>query len=105
MSVDAAVAAAVFEWQDGVRRLAGVSGPARAACDAVVHAVHAELGRRVGQSFTVPELAAAYHDAADWFLPLAVRVAPRHVQAHDAAVTLDAAFAAYSRRATDAGLW
>ena len=105
MSVDAAAAAAVFEWQDGARRLAAVAGPARAACYAVVDAVHAELKRRLGRTFTVSELAAAHREAADWFLPLAMDIAPRHGDAHDPAIALDGAFALYMRRATDAGLW
>jgi ribosomal protein L13E len=105
MRVDAATAAAVFEWQDGARRLAAVAGPARAACYTVVDAVHAELRRRLGRTFTVAELAAAHREASDWFLPVAIAVAPRHSVAHDPAVTLDGAFALYMPRARDAGLW
>jgi hypothetical protein len=40
-----------------------------------------------------------------WFLPIAVEVAPRFPEAHDGAVTLDAAFARFMRRAMDASLW
>jgi len=47
----------------------------------------------------------AHRDAADWFLPLAAEVAPRHPEAHDPAIALDGAFALYMRGATDAGLW
>jgi len=83
MSADAAAAAAVFEWQDGARRLAATTGPTRVWCLAVVDAVHAELHRRLGRSFTVADLAAAHRDAGAWFLPLATAVAPRPVEAHD----------------------
>lgn len=105
VTVDAAAASAVFEWQDGSRRLAATSGRARLACDAVVDAVHAELKRRLGRSFSMSELAAAHRAAADWFLPLAFEVAPREPQAHDPAIALDGAFALYMRNASDAGLW
>lgn len=105
MTTDAAAASAVFEWQDGERRLAATSGRTRLACFAVVDAVHAELNRRLGRSFTMRELAAAHRAASDWFLPLAFEVAPRDAQAHDPAIALDGAFALYMRNATDAGLW
>ena len=105
MSLDAASASAVFEWQDGARRLQATSGTMRMWCFAVVDAVHAELKRRLGRTFTVADLAAAHRDAADWFLPLAAEVAPRYPEAHDPAIALDGAFALYMRGATDAGLW
>lgn len=105
MSVDPAIASAVFEWQDGARRLQATTGPARTWCFAVVDAVHAELKRRLGRTFTIADLAAQHREAAEWFLPLAAEVAPRHPEAHDPAITLDGAFAMYMRRATDAGLW
>jgi hypothetical protein len=105
MSSDAATAAAVFDWQDGARRLAATTGPVRVACLAVVAAVHSELNKRLGRTFTVADLAAVHRDAAVWFLPVATAVAPRHPEAHDAAVSLDGAFAMYMRRATDSGLW
>ena len=105
MSLDAATAAAVFEWQDGARRLGETAGTARVACLAVVGAIHGELNKRLGRTFTVADLAAAHRDAATWFLPVATAVAPRHLVAHDAAITLDGAFATYMRRAIDAGLW
>ena len=105
MSMDPAAAAAVFEWQDGARRLAATSGVTRLACLSVVDAVHGELKKRLGRPFTVSDLAAAHRDAASWFLPLATSVAPRHPVAHDAAITLDGAFGVYMRHAIDVGLW
>lgn len=105
MNADAAAATAVFDWQDGTRRLGDVTGPARMACYTVIDAVRSELTRRVGRTFTVAELAGAYRDAGDWFLPLAQDAAPRHGEARDPSITLDAAFALHMRGATDAGLW
>jgi len=97
--------AAVFEWQEGSKRMSLVPAGRRAACEAVVDAVQVELRRRLGASFTVAELAREYADAHMWFLPIAVQVAPRFPDAHDGAVTLDAGFARFMRRAMDASLW
>lgn len=97
--------AALFDWQEGTRRLAAVAPVGRGACEAVVDAVQRELQRRLGTSFTVADLARAYADASSWFLPVALDVAPRVPQAHDSAITMDAAFARFMRRAQDASLW
>lgn len=104
MSADeAAVAAARFSWDEGASRLAEPAPPrvARARLR-IVEAVHDELRRRVGSTFTVRELVRAYDGASSWYLDLAARVAPREPDAWDPAVTLDGAFAAYARTATDA---
>jgi len=45
-----------------------------------------------------------YDEASSWYLDLASRTAPREPDSWDPAVTLDAAFAIYARRAADAGL-
>lgn len=97
--------AAVFEWQEGLRRLGGVPVAARASCEAVVAALHSELRRRLGATFTVAELAEVYTGSHDWFLGIALRIAPRGGPAHDAAVTLDGAFARFARHAQDGSLW
>jgi len=69
----------------------------------VIGAVTDELRRRVGRTFTLADLARAYDGAQSWYLDLAARTAPREPAAWDA-VALDAAFAAYSRQASDARL-
>lgn len=97
--------AAMFEWQEGLRRLETVPPAARAWCERVIDAVQRELRRRLGGPFTVSELAHEYADAQSWFLPIALDVAPRTREAHDAAITMDAAFGRQMRRAIDAGLW
>lgn len=97
--------AALFEWQEGARRMQGVPIARRAACEAVVDAVQDELRRRLGSSFTVVDLAREYADAHGWFLHVALQAAPRVPAAHDGAVTMDAAFARFMRRAQDASLW
>jgi hypothetical protein len=100
---DAAVATARFAWEEGLRRLAEPVPPAVArARRRILQAVDDELRRRVGATFTLADLARAYQAAPSWYLDLAARVAPREPDAWEPAVTLDAAFAAYARRAGDA---
>lgn len=99
---DAEVGSAVFSWEEGVRRLEATRGPVRRAAFDIVGAVHDELRRLLGASFSLSDLARAYERASDWYLPLARRVAPRHPDAWDPAVALDGAFGLYMRRASDA---
>ncbi len=97
--------AAIFDWQEGARRLAAATPHVRRGCEIVIDAVHGELRRRLGTSFTVTELADEYAAAHGWFLQLAVQVAPKFPEAHDSALSMDAAFARFMRRAQDATLW
>jgi hypothetical protein len=100
---DAVVDTALFAWEDGAARMAEPASPgvvrARRRIEA---AVHDELRRRVGVTFTLRELVGVYDSASSWYLDLAARIAPREPDAWDPAVTLDGAFAAYARTATDA---
>jgi hypothetical protein len=88
-------------WDDGRRALEPLldQGGPRVR---IVAAVHDELRRRVGMTFTLDELADAYAGAHEWYLPLAQREAPRDPVAWDPAVTLDGAFGIYQRQAVDA---
>jgi len=102
-SVDPAVAAARFAWEDGLARMAEpVPAPVARARRRIVAAIHDELRRRVGATFTTAELVRAYDAAPSWYLDLAARIAPKEPDAWEPATTLDAAFAAYARSATDA---
>lgn len=97
---DPSVASARYDWEDGLRRLEPLlSGGGNRL--RVVDAVHEELRRRVGSTFRLADLAAAYQAAPSWYLDLAARVAPREPEVWDPAVTLDGAFALYQRRAVD----
>jgi hypothetical protein len=93
------------QWDDGARRLARESDdPARyrQLCD-LVDAVVAELRRRVGQHYSLEELAAAHRDADAW-VPGVIRGAlPRQARVglRDASLVQDAAFYAYARGAGD----
>jgi hypothetical protein len=103
MRDDAAVEAARFSWDEGLRRMAEPVPPAVARARArIQEAVHEELRRRVGATFTLAALARVYEDAQSWYLELAARVAPRQPEAWDPAVTLDGAFGEYMRQAGDA---
>lgn len=100
---DPAVDTARFAWEDGAARL-GEAAPAAVvrARRRIIDAVHDELRRRVGVTFTMRQLVGAYDDASQWYLDLAARTAPREPDAWEPSVTLDGAFAIYARTATDA---
>ena len=103
--VDPAVGTARFSWEEGLARMSMPEpSPVARARQRIVTAVHRELRRRVGSTFTTRELVRVYDEASSWYLDLAARTAPREPDAWDPAVTLDAAFAVYARRATDAAL-
>lgn len=99
---DPVVETARFAWDEGMARMADPVRPGVARARArIIAAVHDELRRRVGVTFTMARLARAYEDAPSWYLDLAARTAPREPDSWEPAVTLDAAFAVYSRGATD----
>lgn len=97
---DAALAAARYSWDDGLRRLTPLLA-ADGARVRIVEAVHDRLRRSVGATFRVSELVRAYEDAGEWYLDLAARCAPRDPDLWDPAVTLDGAFGLYQRHAAD----
>ena len=104
-AVDPAVSAARFSWDEGLARMSEPEPSAVArGRQRIVTAVHRELRRRVGATFTTLDLVRVYDGASSWYLDLAARTAPREPDAWDPAVTLDGAFSTYSRRASDAGL-
>lgn len=93
------------QWDEGARRLAAAQAdPARyRQLATLVDAVLDELRRRVGQTFTLAELADAYAGAEDWVRDVVVEAAPPRAAAgvRDAALIQDAAFGQYARGATD----
>ena len=72
------IAAARHQWEDGKRRLADEGeDTARARhLGVLVEAVVHELQRRVGQTFTLRDLADAYGGAEDWVREVIVTSAP-----------------------------
>jgi hypothetical protein len=93
------------QWDEGSRRLDAESGdPARGReLFALVETVSEELSRRVGQTFTLAQLAEAYAGAEDWVREVVAGATPKGapVGIRDAALIQDAAFARYARGATD----
>jgi len=92
---------AIHQWREGERRLDEAVGPQRPALELVTDAIHSQLRRRLGGSFTTDELADLYDAGTDWTLDVAVNVAPGAPWAWEQRIVADAAFARYVREATD----
>ena len=91
------------QWQDGIRRIEatradrGRYAERMAQVDIVVDA----LRRRVGQVFTLEELARAYDGADDWARSVLEDAEPDAPPVSEAGTVADAAFHLYARGATD----
>jgi hypothetical protein len=90
---------ALFQWEEGERRLRDVEGPSRSALERAASLVLDELRRRLGSRFSLQELTDVYAGAADW----ASEVARRAFAGTESSWVVDAAFARYAREATDYG--
>jgi hypothetical protein len=97
----AAFESAIYQWQEGERRLMAAAPEQRALLLRIVDALVMELRRRLGGRFTAEELAQLYGGGTAWCLQLAMRMAPEHPWAWDSRVVVDAAFARYLREASD----
>jgi hypothetical protein len=92
---------AIYQWQQGERRLQGAPAARRAVLERVTDALVAELRRRLGGRFSADELVALYERGTAWCLQTAMRLAPDDPWAWEAGVVVDAAFARYLREAAD----
>jgi hypothetical protein len=92
---------AIYQWQQGERRLQRAPGERRAVLERVTDALVAELRRRLGGGFVSDELVDLYQGGTAWCLQTAMQVAPEDPWAWDAGVVVDAAFARYLREAAD----
>jgi len=94
-----AVQNARLQWEDGHRRLREHASdrPTYQRLLAQVDVLIGELNRRVGQTFTLAELAAAYDEADRWLL----EVLPPGAGAVQLGLVEDAAFHLYARGAVD----
>jgi hypothetical protein len=100
--VPVSVAAVRQEWEEGHRRLEALAGDRRAYRRLVeqVEVLTDELRRRVGQTFTLAELADAYSGAERWSREaLAERAGPGW--ARTLSIAESAAFHRYQRGAID----
>ena len=102
---DHVLTTARHQWDEGARRLAAEQpDPVRyRQLATLVDAVLDELRRRVGQTFTLAELAETYAGAEDWVRDVVVQAAPPRasVGVRDAALVQDAAFGQYAHGASD----
>ena len=92
---------AIYQWQQGERRL-GQAGPERrAVLERVTGMLVAELRRRLGGRFSSEELVELYGRGTAWCLQVAMTLAPDDPWAWDSGIVVDAAFARYLREAGD----
>lgn len=91
------------EWEQGYRRFeAELRDPARATrLRAQLEVVIEELRRRVGQVYTLDELARGYERADDWIRDALSERAPAPDWHRNLTLVEDAAFHLYSRGAID----
>jgi hypothetical protein len=91
------------QWQDGSRRIERTrSDPAQyARLHGLVGVVTAELRRRIGQTFTLDELAETYAGADEWTRFVLDEAEPDVSPPAEASTIADAAFFLYARGASD----
>jgi hypothetical protein len=91
------------QWEAGNRRIEARRGDRRgyAELHAQIEIVLGELRKRVGQTFTLDELAAAYVGADDWARDAIDLADPEAPAPAEASTVADAAFHLYARGATD----
>jgi hypothetical protein len=97
------VSIARHEWEDGSRRLEAARDDAEryAQLLELLNLVLAELRRRVGQTYTLQELAAAYGESESWAREILQERAGVPGWPRDLTTVLAAAFDAYQRGAGD----
>ncbi len=91
------------EWGDGHRRLESLRDDPRRYRQLLTQLdlVGDELRKRIGQTYTLAELSAAYADADRWARELVEERAPSPGWPRDISLVLAAAFHAYQRGAAD----
>lgn len=92
---------AIYQWQQGERRLQRASLEQTPLLERVIDALVAELRRRLGGRFAAQELVELYDAGTSWCLQVAMKLAPEQPWAWEAGVVVDAAFARYLREAAD----
>jgi hypothetical protein len=92
---------AIYQWQQGERRLRAAPAERARTLERVTAALVAELRRRLGGRFGSDELVELYARGTAWCLQVAMTVAPDEPWAWDSGVVVDAAFGRYLREASD----
>ena len=88
---------ALFQWQEGDRRVREAPPQRRAPLEDAVDAVVEELRKRHGSTFTADELVEFYASGTDW----ATELAESRGAGGQAADVADAAFIRYAREASN----
>ena len=98
-----AVEVARQEWQEGSRRLEAAREDGRRYRQLLdlLELVLDELRKRMGQTYTLAELVAAYAESERWAREVLEERAPTSGWPRDLTVVLGAAFDAYQRGAID----
>ena len=91
------------EWEDGTRRLEACRDEPRRYGQLIelLELVVDELRKRIGQTYTLAELVAAYGDADGWAREILDERAPASGWPRDLTVVLAAAFDVFQRGAAD----
>jgi len=91
------------QWQDGNRRVEATRSERRRYVELTgdIELVVAQLRKRVGQNFTLAELAAAYDGADEWVRELLDDADPEGSGPPEPGTVTDAAFHLYARGAVD----
>ncbi len=92
---------AIYQWQQGERRLLAAAPERQATLERVTGALVSELRRRLGGRFAAEELVDLYERGTAWCLQVAMKLAPEDPWAWEAGLVVDAAFARYLREAAD----
>lgn len=91
------------QWRDGIRRVDNTRADRAGYADrmAQVDILVTALRQRVGQVFTLEELAQSYDGADDWARAVFDAADPEAAPVSEAGTVVDAAFHLYARGATD----
>jgi hypothetical protein len=92
---------AIYQWQQGERRLRAAPAERRPLLERVSEALVADLRRRLGGRFSAEELVTLYEAGTAWCQQVAMTVAPEDPWAWEAGTVIDAAFGRYLREAAD----
>lgn len=90
---------AVFQWEEGERRLREAEDARRATLERASELVVDEIRQRLGSRFSLEELSELYAGPIDW----ASEAARRTFAGTESSWVVDAAFARYAREASDYG--
>lgn len=97
------VESALYQWEEGHRRLRELTADPRSAAQAhrAVEAIRDELRRRIGPTFSAAQLADLYGAGTDWCLEAARWAMPEEASELDPQAIIDGAFYLYLRGAVD----